>query len=71
MKLQPVNSSNIEAQGYDERSKTLQVKFKSGALHEFAAVPVETYNAFLMAPSKGSFFAREIRGKFESRKVGA
>ncbi len=71
MKLDPVESSNIEAQGYDARDKLLQIKFKSGALHEFAAVPAETYSAFMAAPSKGSYFAKEIRGKFESRKVGA
>lgn len=70
MKRQPVTSSNLASAGYDQASKTLEVEFTNGTVYSYAAVPVETYNAFLMAPSKGSYFSKFIRGKFESTKVG-
>jgi hypothetical protein len=59
-------SSNIEAIGYAEESRTLTVQFKgrkgaAGSIYSYAGVPPEMWHAFLNAPSKGQFFAAEIR----------
>lgn len=62
IELKPVESSNIEAAGYDPATQTLEVKFKgSGKRYRYARVAPETFSDFEKAPSKGSFFSRNIR----------
>lgn len=63
----PVSSSNIKSVGYD--GSTLEVEFSSG-VYQYAGVPAETYTQLLAAESAGKFFAANIRGKFDSKKVG-
>jgi hypothetical protein len=63
VELKEVVSSNISKIGYDQDSKTLYVKFKSGAIWSYTPVPAEKYKEFSEAKSVGQFFAREIRGK--------
>jgi hypothetical protein len=57
----PVQSSSIAAIGYDDASETLDVEFVTGAVYRYRAVPRSIYEQFLTAPSKGQFFAYEIR----------
>ena len=65
----PVTSSNIRAIGFDEGAGDLHIQFGSG-LYIFADVPPEVHQAFLAAPSKGSHFAKHIRGKYGHRSKG-
>lgn len=67
--LEPVESSNITARGYNEGQRTLAVQFKSGDLWHYAGVPVGTWERWLEASSAGSFFAHHIRGKFTGTKM--
>lgn len=69
MEMQAVTSSNIESIGYDAATETMRVKFKSGGVYDYSGVQEATYYAVLMAPSIGSWVARYIKGKYESRKV--
>lgn len=64
--MQPVKSSNIEAIGYDEHTKTLKIKFKSGGTHSYADVPKLDYERLLSAQSIGKYFHANIRNKFKS-----
>ena len=59
-----VDSSNIEAIGYDETSQELHVQFLSGNKYVYYDVPSELFDAFMAAPSKGSFLNREIKEVF-------
>ena len=59
-----VDSSNIEAIGYDETSQELHVQFLSGSTYVYYDVPSELFDAFVAAPSKGSFLNREIKEVF-------
>ena len=59
-----VDSSNIEAIGYDETSQELHVQFLSGGKYVYYDVPRELFDAFMAAPSKGSFLNREIKEVF-------
>ena len=64
-----VKSSNVESWGYDAATRSLEVRFKSGALHRFADVPPEAADVMSKAESVGSFFARSIRPFFKGEKV--
>lgn len=67
--MQPVKSTNITALGYDTPTKTLEVHFGSGGKYRYADVSPESFTAFLQADSKGSYFARHIRGLHTSTPV--
>lgn len=69
MEYTPVNSSNIAEVGYDADSQTLGMKFHSGTTYHYAEVPKEKHDELLTAESPGAVFAREIKGKYEARKV--
>ena len=56
-----VDSSNIEAIGYDDDGQELHVQFLWGGQYAYHGVPREVFDAFLQAPSKGSFLNREIK----------
>jgi hypothetical protein len=72
--LIPVQSSNVAAIAYDLHTQTLYVQFigRKGAapsLYSYLAVPPHVYERFMQAPTKGGFFAAEIRSKFSSQKM--
>lgn len=64
-----VKSSNLEIVGYDPKAKTMQVKFHSGNIYEFSAVSRFVYDALLQSESKGQFFNKFIKGRFECQKL--
>ena len=64
--FQSINSSNLEAAGYDEATQTLTVKFRNGTSYRYANVLPELFAAFsaLFSGEKGSagkFFNQRIR----------
>jgi hypothetical protein len=64
MTLFEVNSSAIEAVGYD--GYTLFVKFHtSDEIYEHPACPFSLYENFMIAPSMGAFYNQHIRDKFQ------
>jgi hypothetical protein len=64
MTLIAVNSSAIEAVGYD--GYTLAVKFHtSDEIYEHRGCPHSLYEAFMNAPSMGAFYNQHIRNKFQ------
>lgn len=69
MKYQPVKSSNIDSVGYDANTRTLGIKFKSGAEHHFMNVSQQTHDDLVKAPSVGKHFHKAVRGKFQSAQV--
>ena len=70
MEMKKVDSSNIEAIGYDSENKILEIVFKPKmASYIYEKIEPEIYDAFLKADSKGKFFAANIRGKFETKRV--
>jgi hypothetical protein len=57
-------SSSIRAIGYEKPTRSLIVGFVSGAVYAYRNVPEAVYLAFKDAPSKGRFFASEIRPRY-------
>jgi hypothetical protein len=63
-----IDSSTIEAIGYDEPARELHVRFKSGKTYVYLDVSAETYQEFAQSDSKGSYLNREIKSNFEWRE---
>jgi hypothetical protein len=69
IKRQAVDSTNLASAGYDHDARVLEIEFKSGAVYRYLAVPPAVFEELMRAASKGRFFSREIRGKYEFQRV--
>jgi hypothetical protein len=69
MTLTPVQSSSINAIGYDADTRALHVEFSSGQTYHYPDVDPEAHQALVNAPSVGSHFAKHIRPHYQGRKV--
>ncbi len=70
IKMHPVISSNVEAAGYDEETRTLRIKFVSGATYEYAGISKTTYEGIFKAHSAGRYVREVIAsGRYKSKKV--
>jgi KTSC domain-containing protein len=69
--LEPVSSKALAAIGYDADAHQLAVQFPSGHIWHYSNVQMSDWEAFQAAPSKGAFYAAEIKksGKFTAEKV--
>ena len=63
-----VDSSNIEAVGYDDDTQELHVQFLSSGYYIYSDVPREIFDDLINAPSKGSFLNREVKGIYQVTK---
>lgn len=66
--MTPLKSSNLAAASYDDATRTLTIKFNSGATWAYAEVPRTIYDGLVDAKSAGQFFAAKIRGQFVGRR---
>ena len=69
MLRQVVDSPSVRSIGYDKRTRTLEVEFKSGTIYRYASVPIEVWSEFLQAESKGQFFQRRVRDHFPTTRL--
>ena len=69
MEMINVESSNIEAVGYDEDSSTLQVEFKNGGTYQYFDVPEQFFEGLRDADSVGRYLASVIKGSYRYSKV--
>lgn len=69
MRMVAVESSTIAAVGYDAVRKLLEVEFSSRAVYHYFGVAAGVHQSLLSAPSKGTFFNRNIRGRFPYRRL--
>jgi hypothetical protein len=59
-----VESTTLRSFAYDAGGGILQLEFLSRAIYHYYGVPAAVHDALLIAPSKGSYFNRVIRGSF-------
>lgn len=64
-----VNSSNIDAIGYDLASQEVYVRFLNGSLYVYRGVPEFLYDEFKAAPSYGSFLHRNIKNAYPYERL--
>ena len=67
MKMVPVASRSIAAIGYENGA--LRISFRNGSLYEYRGVPAQVVQALLCSASKGSFYARFIKGRWPSIRL--
>jgi KTSC domain len=58
-------SSVIRSFDYDVADHRLDIRFVSGRLYSYLAVPEREVAAFRRASSKGGFFNRRIRDRYD------
>lgn len=59
-----VDSTSIVSVGYDEASRTMEIEFPKAAVYRYHDVSPKQHRALIEAPSIGTHFATEVRGKF-------
>lgn len=64
IELNPVESNQVKAIGYDPETHTLAVTFTrgAGAIYHYPEVAEEIYQGFVGAESIGKFFGKHIQG---------
>lgn len=67
--MKPVQSSNLEAIGYDKTAKLLKVRFAGGSEYVYEDVPDSTFTELQLSESVGSYFSSNVRTSFKFRKV--
>jgi len=60
MKLRPIESSTIEAVGYDETTSPLEVVFNSDKTYGYFEVPKTVYLQQRASDSKGSYLLSDV-----------
>jgi hypothetical protein len=69
MDMVSVKSSNIAAVGYESERRMLRVQFSNGGAYDYRDVPPDVYEELKDASSVGSYFAKCVKGKYESAKT--
>ena len=64
-----VNSSQVRAVGYDERSQTLEVELTNGQVWQYSKVYPEVHRRFMAAPNATSFYDDKIAEDYTGRRV--
>ena len=59
-----VKSTVLAAVRYDAEHAWLDLKFRDGPTYRYLGVPPDVFNALMSAPSKGAFFAGNIRDQY-------
>ena len=57
----PYNSTCLDLIGWDSIPLTLGISFDFGGTYLYFAIPQAIYDAFIIAPSKGTYFNSNIR----------
>jgi hypothetical protein len=69
-RMHEVESTSIEAIGYDRQAHELYVRFReSGGTYAYWEVEENVFEEFLGAASKGNYFNREIKGEYSYGRV--
>jgi lysyl-tRNA synthetase class 2 len=63
-----VDSSLIKTVEYDDITEDLTITFHDGDVYRFRDVPGKVYNGLMSAKSKGNYYHRRIKDKYEGEK---
>lgn len=65
MEMIAVRSDAIAAVGYDAGSRRMKICFQQGHSYDFCNVPPSTHGGLMAATSKGSYYNRYIRDRYQ------
>lgn len=66
----PVESSNVEAIGYNQETQVLRIWYLNGGVYDYLNVPEIEFETLKQSPSVGSYLARNIKGSYSYQRVG-
>lgn len=69
MNMIAVASSSIAFIGYDTTTMLLRIAFRNGGTYDYYDVPQTVAQQLLNSGSKGTYYARFIKGKFNSQRT--
>jgi len=69
MQMIHVESSYIEAVGYDIDESRLEIEFKNGSAYEYYDVPNYVYDELLEAGSQGQYAHRNIYKVYHQQRI--
>ena len=69
MKLEQLESEMLLAAGYDQKSRILQVVFRTGGTYRYKNVPSDKYDELMSAESIGQYMHKNIIGHYEYERV--
>ena len=69
MKSFRVNSHMVEAVGYDDQDRILQVVFKGGKIYNYEDVSIEVFEALMDSESIGNFILEYIMNDYHNYEV--
>lgn len=67
--MQPVESSSVDAVGFDRERNELTVRFVDGGTYVYAMVPSAVFEALLEADSIGRFVNQRIKPRYPVRSA--
>lgn len=67
--MSPLNSSQLKSVGYDQDEADLYIEFKTGVVYRYSEVPETVYNKLKDSESQGSYFAANIKGHYEYKRL--
>ena len=65
MEMIRVNSSAISAVGYDFSTLRMQIRFQQGHTYTYCGVPQSLFDNLLRSSSKGMYYDRYIKDKYQ------
>ncbi|WP_370004330.1 KTSC domain-containing protein [Pseudomonas sp. N2-3-1-14] len=65
MEMVAVHSEAMTAVGYDAGSKRMRIRFQQGHAYDFCNVPPSIHEGLMSAASKGSYYNRYIRDRYQ------
>jgi hypothetical protein len=65
----PVESRAVKAVGYRADAQQLYIQFHSGEMYRYFEFPLQKYEDFLAADSKGGYFSQHIRNRFRYERI--
>lgn len=65
VEMMPIESSNIEGAGYNNKTKQLWVAFKGNKVYRYDLVPRKLFEELLQTESKGKYLNEHIKGNFK------
>jgi len=64
-----VESTTLKTVAYDHTHRVLCLEFRSRVIYSYFGVPQSVHRDLMAADSKGSYFNRNIRGRFPYRRL--
>jgi hypothetical protein len=60
-----VNSSALEAVGYDPAIRRMRIRFTGGNTYDFCGVPEQVHRGLMTAWSKGTYYNDHIKDRYQ------